>query len=381
MCPAANLAPLRVLFLSRPFVHIGGVRTSLENLIRHSDARQIVFIHVGIGKRHPQSPRFARIYDYLISAWNVYRALRKEHPDLIVLNPSLNPRSIPLHFALLIGIRIVSRFPTLLYFRGWAERVGAHIQHRSMLGRLLAGIINQSSHIIVLASRFKEQLTGGGIDPQKITVLPEMVDTTVFKPGTQPEHDREVHLRLFFISRLVRAKGAHLLVDTAHHLRLKAPDLVFKLVIAGDGPERIHLATRIDQLGLAENVSLPGPVFGEEKLRYFQQTDLFLFPSRHDEGFPISVLEAMACGLPLIYTPKGALGEILGPDNGIRIETDELDYQRLTEAVLTLAHDSKRREAAGRCNLAQAREMYDLKIVIPQIVALFEKVAGRGTDA
>ena len=370
--------PLKILIISRPFTHQGGVRTSLEYQLAFSDPHKVQYAHVGIGKSHPGSPSWKRGFEYGASIFKVLAGIHCHKPDLIQLNPSLVKRSIPLHFLLIQMIKMVTQRPLLVYFRGWDQRIGERIAQQTKRGKRLIQTINQAAHCIVLAQKFKEQLTAGGIAPEKITILPEMVDTRQF---TETPHTSrpDMPLNIFFISRLIRDKGVFELLDAAEWLRRTHPQLHFRMVLAGEGDALEDLQTAVQERKLVEVVSLPGKIIGTEKLAAFMQADIFAFPSQHSEGFPIAVLEAMAAGLPLIYTPQGALAENLNAENGICLDTDQLDGERIGQAILALAQDPARRARMTAVNRQAAQTHYDARIVVAHLVEIFEQIV-RGKD-
>jgi len=116
---------------------------------------------------------------------------------------------------------------------------------------------------------------------------------------------RAGRLRMVFIGRLaVEHKGLDLLLDACALLRSQLHDRGVRVELYGpdyQGGQRA-LSHRIDRLRLHQPVALKGPVIGEAKTALLQQTDVFLHPSRY-EGHPLSILEALAHGLPCLVTP------------------------------------------------------------------------------
>ncbi len=372
--------PLKILIISRPFTHQGGVRTSLEYQFVFSDPHRVQYAHVGIGKSYPGSPFWKRGFEYGASIFKVLAGIRRHKPDLIQINPSLVKRSIPLHFLFIQVIKMVTQRPLLVYFRGWDQSIGEQIAQQSKRGKRLIHTIKQADHCIVLAQAFKEQLTAGGIAPEKITILPEMVDTRQFTNETPHTARPDMPLNIFFISRLIRDKGVFELLDAADWLHRTHPQLPFSMVLAGNGDALEDLQTAVQESQLAEIVSLPGKMIGAEKLAAFMQADIFAFPSQHSEGFPIAVLEAMAAGLPLIYTPQGALAENLNAENGICLEVENLNGERIGQAILALAQDPARRARMAAANRQAVQTNYDARMVVARLEEIFEQIV-KGKDA
>jgi glycosyltransferase involved in cell wall biosynthesis len=112
----------------------------------------------------------------------------------------------------------------------------------------------------------------------------------------------------------------------------------------------------------------------EDKYASFQEADLFVFPSFHAEGFPIAVIESLAAGLPVIYTPVGALAEILGPENGMRIELEDVSAESLGQGIWDLYQDPDRRVAMGMAN-TQLAQRFDVKVVCAETAQVYRQVA------
>jgi glycosyltransferase involved in cell wall biosynthesis len=86
--------------------------------------------------------------------------------------------------------------------------------------------------------------------------------------------------------------------------------------VIGKGPDFNRVQSRIEQLGLKNNFRLAGFVKDEDLPLYYNAADFFVLPSKSGEGLPLVALEAMACGLPVIATNVGGIGEILMKDYG-----------------------------------------------------------------
>ena len=82
----------------------------------------------------------------------------------------------------------------------------------------------------------------------------------------------------------------------------------------------------------------------------------------------------MASGLGLVYTPIGALKEELSDENGICLPVDDLDSKSIGEAVFKLYQDGKLREKISQVNREQAQQRYDVRVVCPQIVEVYDSI-------
>ena len=147
----------------------------------------------------------------------------------------------------------------------------------------------------------------------------------------------------------------------------------FRLVIAGEGPEREAIVRQAAAMGLEDQLLLPG--FLDRPYRFMRHFDLLALSSR-SEQFPISVVEAMAAGLPVAAPPVGDVSVMLAAENAPYIAryADEL---RLRDAIQALMADPDARARVGAANRAKARAEYDEATMIARYKALYEGAIGR----
>ncbi len=178
-----------------------------------------------------------------------------------------------------------------------------------------------------------------GVPAGKIRVIPLGVDTACFRPGGEPEPGL-----LASVIRLHPDKGPDVLLDAAEELLLR--DVDFRLEILGDGEMREALRRRLTG-SLAERVRLVG--WGDERavIDLLGRCSIFVLPSRA-ESLGVALMEAMACGRPVVATDVGGVPEVLGADPcGVLVPPE--DPRALAEAIGSLLADRER-----RCSLAEA---------------------------
>ena len=140
-----------------------------------------------------------------------------------------------------------------------------------------------------------------GISEDKIHIIYCGVDVHSIRPkadkGRSLRTQRPSFKTVLFLGRFIERKRPEFAIEVFARLHRKHPDT--KLIMIGEGPMEPNLKSQISNLKLVDAVELPGPLFGEEKLKQYHEADLFLFPSAK-EGFVLVVLEAMAAGLPML---------------------------------------------------------------------------------
>lgn len=145
-----------------------------------------------------------------------------------------------------------------------------------------------------------------------------------------------------------------------------------RLVIVGEGPERDAIRAEAARLGYADRLVMPGFMTGPH--RYIGLFDIFALTS-DTEQFPISLIEAMAAGLPCVSTDVGDVRAIVSKEN-LRFVVAPGDDAGLRSALITLAADTGLRAAVGVTNQAKARANFDEQLMISAYKTLYENAVG-----
>jgi glycosyltransferase involved in cell wall biosynthesis len=180
-----------------------------------------------------------------------------------------------------------------------------------------------------------------GIEKRRLPVIRMGVNVEKFKPAPVREGQPGV-LRLVTVARLAECKG-HVYAIRALR-RAIDQGLQASYTIVGDGEERGRLEKEVFALGLRAHVRLVGTAGEHEVLQYLYESDCFVLPSiGYGEAAPVSVMEAMACQLPVIASIIGGTPEMIEPDvNGILVE--QADVEGLARAMLRLGGDCRLRK-------------------------------------
>lgn len=213
---------------------------------------------------------------------------------------------------------------------------------------------------LALTSRFhalnpmeRDQFVALGADPARVVVRPNGIDLAEFE--TLPErsdfraaHDIPAEAPLvLFLARLHRIKGADFLIEAFARLVKTRSDAVLALVGPDDGVE-VELRQQVAALGLEKQVVFAGFTSGRAKLEAYLAADIYVLPSRY-EILGITLLEALACGTPVIATAQCGLGhDIASNELGHIVEFGDVDaladlLLRLTDAPITPESATRRR--------------------------------------
>jgi glycosyltransferase involved in cell wall biosynthesis len=194
------------------------------------------------------------------------------------------------------------------------------------------------------------ELAGRGFDPVMTAVGIDVASFGTADPGGPP--------RAAFVARMVRSKGVEDAVRAWALVRRAVPDA--RLVMVGSGPEREPSAALAESLGLAAAIEWPGFVDEEEKRRLLADSRLLLAPS-YEEGWGISVCEALASGVPVVAYRLPVLDELfdsayLGAGPGDVEELARLAARVLTDDAEARALAEQGLVTAGRYDVARVAE-------------------------
>lgn len=151
------------------------------------------------------------------------------------------------------------------------------------------------------------------------------VDADQFSPRQDSSvnaTDDHVPLRLLYVGRIVPYKGLHYVLRALSALEDSSQ---VSLTIVGDGPFRAECENLAKELGIENSVIWVGSKSHDEVVEYFHQSDVFIQPAIKEAG-GIVILEAMACGLPVICLKRGGPGTIVNSDCGFAIEAISPDF-------------------------------------------------------
>ena len=144
----------------------------------------------------------------------------------------------------------------------------------------------------------------------------------------------------------------------------------WRLVIIGDGPERERLTASVEKLGLGKVAQLVGNQ--ENVPEWLATLDLFVLPSYGSEGVPQGIMQAMACGLPVVATPVGAVAEAV-QDKQTGLMTEPRNPAALAATLATLMGDDALRESMGAASLAYARANFGIDIMLDRMLDVFQR--------
>ncbi len=245
--------------------------------------------------------------------------------------------------------------------------------------RVLTRRVVLARSVVVLPSRALVRIATERwrLDPSRVRYIPNGIDVRHFARARTSGEQTRLPGEGPVIGTVAALRPEKSLVRLLLAFRGVLADTQARLVIAGDGPERARLERFARELGVAERVQFTGHVADPAPL--YAAFDVFALSS-DTEQMPLSVIEAMAAGLPVASTDVGDVRAMLAPENEPFI--GPLDEIALAGAIRRLLHDPRSRTRIGTANRAKAEREFDQEAMFLSYAALFEgRSAGPATSA
>lgn len=209
------------------------------------------------------------------------------------------------------------------------------------------------------------------VSEDKAIVIENWIDSDTFSPADHPKSDfthriATSEVKLLFVGGLQPLKGVGVLIESIAAVRRSGSSI--RLEIVGRGPEEARLTSQVKELGLEDAVTFSGWVPNDLVPEKMRSSDVFVLPS-FQEGMPNAVLQAMACGLPIVATAISSIPALVEDGvNGFLVPPGDMDA--LAAAVSRLALDRPLRERMGVENRRKVLEEHTISLVWPRVAAV-----------
>ncbi len=370
--------PLNALFVitSMP---VGGAETLLVNLLRRFRSSHIVPSVACLKEKGPLGEEIAKEFK-LTEHW-----LQSKY-DLRVL-PSLanHIRKEKIDAVISVGAgdkmfwgRLAARFASVpvicsaLHSTGWPDGVGRMNRWLTPITDAFIAVAKQHGQFLVNFEKFPAS---------KVAVIPNGVDTHRFRPNHESKTQVRKELGLApdtplvgIVAALRPEKNHALFLNAASRVIKKIPNAHF--VIVGDGPERNNIERTIAALSLGESVTLLGTRSDTPSL--LAAMDVFALTS-HNEASPVSILEALSCGVPVVSTRVGSVVESVHDQwNGFTVEPGDVDA--VAERVQYLLMNKETAETMGNNGREHVQTHGSLETMVRMYEHLIHSIFDRKTN-
>jgi len=201
----------------------------------------------------------------------------------------------------------------------------------------------------------------------KISVIYNGVDSNRFSPG---KNKNKTNFTFLYIGRIDREKGVDLIID-ATKLLLSKTKKKFEVEIVGAGIHLDELKAYSKKVGVSNVVKFIGSVDNESINKYYKKADVFVFPTRREEGHPMTISESFCSGLPVIATKRGGLVNVIQDgENGFLI--NEGDVASLAGKMLGFLEDRSLVSKMSKKALESGIKKYSQDVMILKYINLIK---------
>jgi glycosyltransferase involved in cell wall biosynthesis len=255
--------------------------------------------------------------------------------------------------------------PLVITNHGLVSQTAPMLINKIYMPTIAKWTLESADKIICYAIQEKEGLEKLGINSNKISIIHNGINTNLFVPNS---NERKHNMQILWVGRFVPGKGVEYLIDAFSLLIKDYPNL--RLVMLGWGPERDMIVKKIHQHHLQKNIIMKRFVPNQELPNIYQASDIFVLPSI-EEGVPRTLLEAMACKVPVVYTNLPQVVDTV-KDAGLAVPKE--DPQALADGISKIISDKSFAQRLGENGRRNVVENYSWDDTVEKTIELYEEL-------
>lgn len=358
------MTKLRVIMTGPLPPLMGGMVTVINDLQNSSLAQKVELVLFNTGKTTKVGRNLiVALTTKLKLWWGWCKLLKSEYKTLVHIH-TCSGLTYFFDGVLILCARVLS-VPVVLHIHGakfdlflealspWQFKI-AHWQ------------LNKCACVVVLSDSWEEKLK---------VMFPDVAFSVVANGVPILQVEKEIskqsksNIQILFLGNLSQRKGVFDLVQA-----MKKVEGAELYLVGGEDEPGIsqQIQKIISKQGLAHKIKLLGSKHGKEKMEFLQNADIFVLPS-YAEGLPISLLEAMSVGLPVIVTPVGGIPSVI-TDNQEGILVSAGNSDQLSFAINRLVTDSILRQKMGDAAKKRCEEHYGIERTVEKLTEIYTKI-------
>ncbi len=311
------------------------------------------------------------MFRFVIDYVHFVTKIRKNSVDLIHLNPSLGYKSVIRDGFFLIIAKVMGK-KVVVFFHGWNDTCEKRIRRYFLFPFRL--IYSRADAIVVLALVFKKRLVEMQLNRTIFTETTTIDDDMFEHAAPVVESRRRMatvnKFNILFLSRIEREKGIYEALEVYRLLKIRNKNI--SMTVVGDGSELERVREYVADQCL-KDVTITGFRTGVALRESYADADVYLFPTRHGEGFPISIIEAMTYGLPILTCPVGGIHDFF-EENEMGFLRDSCDFHEWVSLLEQLIQNTDMRMAMGEYNHQYAQEHFRPGEVVRRLEGIYHMV-------
>lgn len=342
-----NYSPKKGILILTPFFHpnIGGVETHLTDLVHELDKLNYkVFVHTysplttSTKWKSRETINNIKIFRYRWFGKNLFHKIEK-YPfiDFIYLTPYLFFRTF---FWMVKNHHKISAIHSHGFNGAVAGNILGYLFNKkhitsthalydnlpsSLTAKLTSFILNKTNLVLAQSVHSKNQLISWGVNKNKIQLYRYWIDPEKFNLSAKSQLNHK--FTVIFVSRLIVKKGTRIIIKLAKILKN------IQFIIVGTGPEAEYISKQ-----KLSNINFMGKVDNNELKNIYLTADIFIQPALYQEGFTRTIMEAVACGLPVVASNIGTIPEIVDDTVSILVKPTVNNFKL---AIIKLSQNNK----------------------------------------
>ncbi|TRZ52413.1 MAG: glycosyltransferase family 1 protein [Dehalococcoidia bacterium] len=303
------------------------------------------------------SKRIVGVYPFLPSLSKIIKTVR---PDIVHAQSHL---FLTTYSAINQAFRC--KIPSIITVHGMLAKrtLPINLVQQIYLYTMSSSGFKKATKIICLTRSDANEVIKYNCKPEKVRIVPNGVNTEVFKPSSFEEKKNLIG----WIGRFVPEKGLKYLVDALNIMA--GQNRKSKFILIGDGPQMSKVIRMVNRYGLSDRTFFTGQLPHKKIHEIMSKASIFVLPSIK-EGMPITLLEIMASGKPVVASDISGINDVLTHGkNGLLVPP--CNAERLAEAVLMLMNDQKLRKSLGENARQLMVEKYNWDLVAEKIEEIY----------
>ena len=268
--------------------------------------------------------------------------------------------------SLFIALCHLFKKPIILHLHGSEFEIFFDQELPPWLRTMALKVFNSPEVIITLSDQWNQWVSATVTSPEIVTI-----HNSINKPRLLEEVVRNQQ-QILFLGRIGTRKGAYDLIEAMVDVVAKYPDVILKM--GGDG-ELEQAAMMAEEKGIAKNIEFVGWVRGEDKAKLLAESGIYILPS-YNEGMPMSVLEALSVGLPVISTTIGGIPEqVTDQVEGLLVKPG--DIKGIADSISTILSDQAVYDSMSAAAKLKFDGQFSADIILPQLESLYARALSR----
>jgi glycosyltransferase involved in cell wall biosynthesis len=231
--------------------------------------------------------------------------------------------------------------------------------------RLTREVLLRCDLVTVLSGALADKAFALGVPEERVEVLPNGVDTQRFTPGSASGREPVI----LFVGSLIERKGVRFLFEAMPDVFAAHPE--YRLVILGEGPQEAALRALAEKLGCAKRITFTGFQTQDDVKAWLQRSRLLVLPSL-EEGQGVVLLEAIACGTPVVASRVDGIVDVVTPEVGRLVPPAQPG--ELSAAISEMVADEAGWTQMSVSARARAVEVYDWRLISRRYVDLYRRM-------